>query len=199
MTISLTYFGFEGSRGLECRLALSLAGVPFEDIRINREQWTALKPTTPFGGLPILQVDGRTLANSNAILAYVGRTHGLLPEDPWAAAEHEAILQSVEDFRNKMPDIRALDAEDAKEAREGFANGWLAQWATTVSNRIVGPFLEGDAISVADLKLYVILRSLGAGTYDHIPASYLDSYPKLRALFTAVDTHTGVRAWLDRK
>ena len=38
MTVSLTYFDFEGSRGLECRLALKAAGVPFEDVRIRREQ-----------------------------------------------------------------------------------------------------------------------------------------------------------------
>lgn len=36
MTPTLTYFDFDGSRGLECRLALHVAGVPFQDVRIGR-------------------------------------------------------------------------------------------------------------------------------------------------------------------
>jgi glutathione S-transferase len=199
MKTSLTYFAFDGSRGLECRLALAVAGIPFEDVRLTREQWTALKPSTPFGGLPVLDVDGRTLAHSNAILGWVGRTHGLYPTDPWVAAEHDAILQSVEDLRQKLPDVRGLDADAAKAAREAFAQGWLTQWANTVSSRVAGPFLEGEQLSAADLKLFVILRSIGSGTYDHIPASWLDAWPKLRALQAAVEAQPAVHAWLQPK
>ena len=199
MSTSLTYFGFDGSRGLECRLALAAAGVPFEDVRLTREQWMERKPSTPFGGLPILEVDGRRLAQSNAILGYVGRTHGLHPADPWVAAEHEQIFDSVEDLRYKLPDIRNLDADEAKRVREAFAQGWLAQWAATLSDRIVGPFLEGDTLHVADIKLFVILRSVRSGTYDHVPATSLDAWPKLGALHDAVAAHPAIAAWFASK
>ena len=43
------------------------------------------------------------------------------------------------------------------------------------------------AINVADLKLYVILRSYVAGVYDHIPADVFAGHPKLLALHAAVD------------
>ena len=56
----LIYFDAPVSRGEECRLALHIAGVDFEDVRINRKDWAALKPTTPFGGVPILRVTGPT-------------------------------------------------------------------------------------------------------------------------------------------
>ncbi len=189
MTTSLTYFNFDGSRGLECRLALRLAGVAFEDIRLDRPQWLALKPSTPFGALPVFQHDGRKLAQSNAILTYVGRTHGLHPADPWLAAEHEAIMQSVEDLRHKMPGRPDMSDEDKRTAREEFAAGWLTIWAGTVSSRVQGPFLEGAAIQVADIKLAVILKGFLAGTYDYIPASTLDAWPKLVALAAAVNAH----------
>lgn len=199
MTTALTYFAFDGSRGLECRLALALAGVTFDDIRLTREEWAAAKPTTPFGGLPMLTVNGRVLAHSNAILAYVGRTHGLHPTDAWAAAEHDAIMASVEDLRGKMPDPRTVGAEGVQAAREAFVAGWLAQWAATVSGRIAGPFLEGNTPNVADIKLYVILRSLLGGTYDHVPPSCLDPWPKFAALQTAVDALPAVRGWFAGK
>ena len=48
----LTYFDGAWSRGEECRLAVHVAGVDFEDRRIKREEWLDLKPETPFGSLP---------------------------------------------------------------------------------------------------------------------------------------------------
>lgn len=195
MAISLTYFDFDGSRGLECRLALTAAGLPFEDIRLSRDQWLALKPSVPFGALPVLEEDSRKLAQSNAILGYIGRGHGLYPTDPWQAAAHDALLQSVEDLRIKLPDIKGLSDAEKKATREAFAAGWLTQWATTVSGQVVGPFVAGDKLSVADLKLFVILRSILSGAYDHIPASFLDRFPKLLALHGAVLAHPAIHAY----
>jgi prostaglandin-H2 D-isomerase / glutathione transferase len=182
MSLSLTYFAFDGSRGLECRLALAIAGLPFEDIRLDRAQWAS----TPFGGLPILTDGQRVLSQSNAILVYIGRGHGLHPSEPWTAAEHEAILASVEELRARLPGRPGMSDEEKKSAREEFAAGWLKSWADTISGRIAGPFLEGEAISVADIKLAVILRSFHSGAYDHLPASIFDAWPRLGALREAV-------------
>ena len=46
---TLIYFDAPVSRGEECRLALHLAGVEFEDRRIPSADWPALKPDTPYG------------------------------------------------------------------------------------------------------------------------------------------------------
>lgn len=185
MTTKLTYFDFDGSRGQECRIALRLCGVAFEDVRLSREQWAAAKPTTPYGAMPIFEHERRKLAQSNAILRYLGASHGLHPQDPWTAAEHDAVMDSVEDLRNKLPG-QGLSDEAKKTAREAFASGWLTQWGNTVSSRIRGPLLEGEAIHVADIKLYVIVRSLLSGTFDHIPPSLFDAWPALLAHQAAV-------------
>ncbi len=195
MSLSLTYFDFDASRGLECRLALKAAGLDFEDVRLQRDQWAAMKPTTPFGGLPILRDGDWTLTQCNAILGYIGRTRGLHPTDPREAAQHEALLQSVEDLRNKIPGGQGLSDEAKKAAREEFAAGWLSQWASTVQGAIKGPFVAGDALNVVDIKLFVILRSFLSGTYDHIPASLFDAWPRLPALHAAVAAHPAVAAY----
>lgn len=74
----LTYFDISGSRGEECRLALFLAGIEFDDVRIKFPDWPALKPTTPYGSMLIFELPGKPpLAQSNAILTLIGRRHGL--------------------------------------------------------------------------------------------------------------------------
>ena len=89
----LTYFDAAASRGEECRLALFVAGVDFDDNRIARSTWLALKPTVPFGSLPIFELPGKpALSQSNAILNYVGRSHGLLPKDEWEASRLISLM-----------------------------------------------------------------------------------------------------------
>jgi glutathione S-transferase len=191
MATTLTYFDFDGSRGLECRMALHIAGVEFTDNRLNREQWAEAKLALPYGALPLLTQDGRDLPQCTAILNYVGRAHGLHPTDAWDAAVHDGLMHGVEDLRNKIPG-RGLSEEEKKTARQEFAAGWLTRWAETVSAQVQGPFVAGDSLNVVDLKLYVITRAYLNGRYDHIPASFFDAYPVLTDLVAAVDTHPSV-------
>ncbi|HSG01265.1 MAG TPA: glutathione S-transferase N-terminal domain-containing protein, partial [Vicinamibacterales bacterium] len=74
----LIYFDAPVSRGEECRLALHLAGIDFEDVRIDHAAWAAMKEQMPYGGLPVLELPGgQVVAHANAILALIGRRHGL--------------------------------------------------------------------------------------------------------------------------
>lgn len=197
----LTYFDFAGSRGEECRLALFLAHVDFEDERIKVTDWPARKASTPFGGLPVLTVEGKgSVAQSNAILRYVGSEHGLHPKDPWEAARHEAVMGAVEDMRVKMgPIARIKDEAEKKRAREEAAGGYLQDWGGSVERQIgEGPFVAGDRISVADLKLFVALSPFFKGVIDHVPSDVFKAFPKLTRLFHAVETHPRVVEWYAR-
>src|SRR6188472_4305940 len=96
----LIYFDAPVSRGEECRLALHVAGVDFEDVRIDQTAWPAMKAQTPYGALPLLELPGHApLAHSNAILVLIGRRHGLHPADDFEAARHEGMMQHVETLR----------------------------------------------------------------------------------------------------
>lgn len=197
----LTYFDFAGSRGEECRIALYLAGIDFEDIRIPAAEWPALKPTTPFGSLPILEIAGKPpLAQSNAILIFIGRKHGLHPKDDLAAAYHEALMHHVEDLRHALtPSMRMTDEAQKRAAREELARSFLPDWGSRVERQLGnGPFLDGDRLNVVDIKLYMVVRWVTSGAIDHVPKTVLDECPKLLRLFRAVGEHAKVRAWLER-
>lgn len=191
----LTYFDFPGSRGEECRLALHVAGVDFHDQRLSREQWMERKATTPFGGLPIYEEDGKVLSQSNAILGYIGRGHGLHPTDPWEAAKHDSVLAAAEHLRHATPSGRGVSEEEKKAQRVAFATGPYTQWAASLESMIRGPFLGGAALNVADLKLFVLVGAYLAGTIDHVGPEYLEPFPKLRGLVAAVRADDRVKRW----
>jgi glutathione S-transferase len=195
--IKLTYFDFEASRGLECRLALHVAGVPFEDDRLPRDKWPELKPTTPYGTLPILTVAGKgVLGEVNAILGWVGRGHGLHPTDAWEAARHEAILSACEALRHKVNDVLKVKGDpERKQAREEMASGLLQTWGERFEKQIAGPFVAGERLNVADIKLFVIVGWFAKGVIDHVPPDVFDGFPKLTALHEAVKRHEKVASW----
>lgn len=193
----LIYFDAPVSRGEECRLALHLAGIDFEDARITGAAWPAMKEQMPYGGLPVLELPGRpALAQSNAILVYIGRQYGLHPADDFEAALHEGMMQHVEDLRASVtPTIRMDDAEK-RVARETLVAGFLPAWASHAERNISGgPFLSGGKIHVVDLKLHMAVRWFIGGKVDYIPATVFASYPKLTAVYEAVRDHPGVKSW----
>jgi prostaglandin-H2 D-isomerase / glutathione transferase len=196
----LIYFDAPVSRGEECRLALHLAGVDFEDVRLSNAEWTAMKEQTPYGGLPVLELPGRApLAQSNALLVMIGRMHGLHPTDDYEAARHEAMMQHVEDLRGVVgPTIRMGDAEK-KAAREGMVKNYLPMWARLAEKNIAAePFFGGAKLNVVELKIHMAVRWFIGGKVDHIPATIFEGYRKLVRVHDAVRDHAGVKSWYSK-
>ncbi len=193
----LIYFDAPVSRGEECRLALHLAGIDFDDERISPTSWPAMKEHTPYGGMPVLELPGRpALAHSNAILVFIGRRYGLHPADDFEAARHEGMMQHVEDLRAVVgPTIRMEEAEK-KARREALVAGFMPAWARAAENNISSaPFFGGAKIHVVDLKLHLVVRWFIGGKVDHIPATIFAGFPKLNAVHAAVRDHAGVISW----
>ena len=196
----LTYFDFSGSRGEDCRMALFLAGADFEDHRVKSADWPKLKGSTPYGSMPVLETAGKPpLAQSNAILNYLGQQYGLLPSDPWQAALHNAILVAVEELRTTIfPTSKIADEAEKKKARAELADGYIKTWAANIEKQIQGPFVAGETLTVTDLKLFTIMNWLSNGSLDHIPTDVLSPFPKLTALHQAVSAHPKIAEWRSR-
>ena len=124
--LKLTYFDFHGGRGEPARLALSMAGIPFEDDRVSPSDWERRKPDTPFGALPVLEVDGQTLAQSNAINRYVGKLADLYPTDAWQAALRDEVMGAVEDISTKLAATLFLSDDEKKAQRTVLVDGPMA-------------------------------------------------------------------------
>jgi glutathione S-transferase len=198
--LTLTYFDSPLSRGEECRLALFMAGVDFVDNRIAHAAWPDLKPKTPFGSLPVLELEGKpSVSQSNAILGWVGRKYGLLPRDEWEAMRLDSLMSAVEELRAVIGRTFGIsDPAQLKLRRQELVEGPLRTWAANMERQIRGPFASGETISVADIKLFVVAGWLKRGVLDHVPPDVLSPFSKFERLFEAVGRHPKVVEWYAR-
>ena len=201
--IKLTYFDFHGGRGEPIRLALSIAGIPFEDYRLNFSNWAERKPRERFGGLPQIEVDGETISQSNAIGRYAGILAGLYPEDPWRAAQCDEICDAVEAASAQMtPSFQMTDPEERRRERERLAAGPIPahlKWLAAILEERGGQWFVENRLTMADLKVAEIVRFLGSGRLDHIPKDIVHAAaPSLVAHRSRVLEHPGVKAYYAR-
>ena len=197
--LKLTYFDFHGGRGEPARLALSMAGIPFEDDRVSPSEWERRKPNTPFGALPVFEVDGQTLAQSNAINRYVGKLTELYPTDAWQAALCDEVMEAVEDISTKLAATMFLPDEEKKVQRKALVEGPLPFYLTRLQQRLEvhgGRYCAADRLPIADLKVFVWIRHLKSGVLDHIPADLPDRVtPKLVAHYERVKNDPRIQAY----
>jgi prostaglandin-H2 D-isomerase / glutathione transferase len=195
----LTYFDFDGGRGEVARLAFAIGGVSFVDDRVPFSAWKERKPHTPFGGLPVLEIDGRSIAQSNGINRYVGKLVGLYPADPWQAARCDEAMDAVEDIGAKILATFDLPAAEKKVQREALVSGSIPFFLARLQQRLEeqgGRFFADDRLTVADLKVFVWIRHLKSGSLDHVPADLPDRLaPRLAEHFERIRNLPEVKAY----
>ncbi|KAE9551994.1 hypothetical protein FO519_004792 [Halicephalobus sp. NKZ332] len=97
----LTYFVSRGHAEVS-RLILHYKKIPFDDIRINIDEYSyyknSLKPHEP---LPILEFQGEKLSEPVAIARFLARRHGLSGANEWEEAKTDALM----DLRMKFGQV----------------------------------------------------------------------------------------------
>jgi prostaglandin-H2 D-isomerase / glutathione transferase len=202
--LKLTYFDIDGARGEAARLAMVIGKVPFDDDRVKFADWPARKPGTPFGALPVLEVEGREVAQSNGINRYVGKLAGLYPSDAWQAVLCDEAMDAVEEISTRVWSTMFLPAAEKKAQRERLAAGPLRESLDQLQRRLVahgGQYFADGRLTVADLKVFVWIRHLRSGQLDHVPVDLPARVaPRLVEHYERVKAHPAVKAYYaDRK
>jgi prostaglandin-H2 D-isomerase / glutathione transferase len=177
--LKLTYFDFDGGRGEPARLALHLGGIAFEDRRIAFKDWAAQRDATPFQALPVLEVDGRVVAQSNSINRYVGKLAGLYPKDELQALLCDEVMDAVEDMDTPIGQTIDLPPEEKKKAREELAAGLVPRYLAQLEARLKaggGEYFADKRLTVGDLKAWMMVRWLRGGVLDFMPKDLVDRH-----------------------
>lgn len=172
-TYKLTYFDFDGGRAEPVRIAFHAAGIEFVDHRISFPEFSELRSGFRFTAVPVLEIDGDAVTQSNGMLRYLGKLSGLYPEDGLQALYCDEALGVIEDSYHKMARTFFLEGDELKEARQTFIESWLTPLLKGLDELLTrggGQYFADNRLTVADLKVFVYLRHLISGGLDHVPA-----------------------------
>jgi len=185
-TYKLTYFNGRGLAEI-IRLVLTAADVPFEDIRITHEDHANLKPTLPFGQIPILEIDSKvTLCQSHAIARYLARKYNLAGKTELEQAQADMIVDCIDDVTKPILNFlfQVTDAEKKEELKKKYLEEQLPEYLTKLeamlaSNKSGEGYFVGEGLTWADLYLIRFKEGLSMSGVSQNP---LDKHLKLKAL-----------------
>ena len=69
----------------------------------------SLKPSLPFGQLPVLEVDGNTICQSMAIARYLASECGLAGSSSLVKAQVDEVVDVINDVQNAMVSPNIVD------------------------------------------------------------------------------------------
>lgn len=191
--LKLTYLNFTGLAEA-VRLALVVGGIPFEDERLSRDGVDAKRAAgeLPYGQVPVLEIDGAIYGQSNALLRYVGGLSKLYPrDDALARLRVDGVMDAMQDV------IVLLFLNATEKGRREFVEEKIPRFFTPVDRILVelgGPFLLGETLSVADMKVYSVARILSGGM-EYVPEDVLERYGAVQRLVKAVGENEKVKEW----
>ncbi|RLN73273.1 hypothetical protein BBJ28_00021681 [Nothophytophthora sp. Chile5] len=195
--LKLSYFAGPGRAELT-RLILSAGNVSFEDERLSREAFAALKPSLPLGQVPVLQVDGTTYPQSMAIARYAAKLTGLYPQDPVECLRADVVSESLVDVKTHISDItyrekdETVKAEKTKRLLEEFVPKTLSLLESFVKGQY---FLGDNKMSYADIQLFDLVKN----SLEKFATFSLTPYPKLVVLVGNVESNANVAAYLAKQ
>ncbi len=199
----LTYFDIDGGRGEPVRIAFHAAGVEFDDHRISFQDFMQTRGDMPFTCAPVLAIDGVPVTQSNAMLRYAGKLAGLYPEDSMQALYCDETMDAIEDLLHHIVRTLMLEGDALKAARDELREGWLTTFLkgyAALLERGGGTYFADGRLTVADLKVFVQVRSLRNGGLEHIPADFVDELtPALAAHADRVALEPIVKAYYDSR
>ena len=173
----LTYFDFDGGRGEPVRIALHAAGIDFEDERLSFAEFGEMRHKLRFSSLPVLEIDGNVVTQSNAILRYVGKMAGLYPDDDLQALYCDEVLDALEDVNHYIVPTLFLQGDELRAAREKLVAGWLTVYLKGLGQLLTrggNKYFADDHLTVADLKMLAQTRSFRSGKMEHVPTDLVE-------------------------
>ena len=191
------------------RVSLFFGNIPFEDIRVTREEFKEVILTgrlrgeieIPFNQLPVLEINGNIIGQTGAIARFCGKLSNLYPKDDFLASKVDQIIDTATDITNLVsPTVREKDVITKKKMREKLATKLLPRWFGYLEKLLIkeddSQWFVNNKISIADIAMWRLLGWLKSGMLDGIPKNICNKYPKLNNIHTAIQKHPKIQEWM---
>ncbi|GAU88189.1 hypothetical protein RvY_00933 [Ramazzottius varieornatus] len=198
----LTYFNFRGLAE-PIRFLFAYAKVDYEDNRITHEEWPAIKKTTPFRTLPILEVDGQAIGESNAIGRLLAKRFNLYGKDDIEQAKVDALVDFLEDVKHAgagmVTIFREPDEKKKQEMKDKFFSETLPDYIEVLEQHLKNNnggkgYFVGNSPTWADISIAVSMDRL-----DSWQPGSVSKYPLLAAHNARVEGLEGIKDWIAKR
>ncbi|GGB04017.1 glutathione S-transferase family protein [Agarivorans gilvus] len=163
--------------GYKIRLLLNLLGIDYQvkcyDIVAGETRTPRFLALNPNGKIPVLEFDdGRTLAESNAVLYYLAQGTRFWPSDTWLQAEvlkwmnfeqysHEPNIASPRFWLSHAGMNELRQAQLADKQQQGYAALELMEQHLKQHQ-----YLVAEQLSIADIALYAYTHVADEGGFE---------------------------------
>ncbi|XP_068085035.1 glutathione S-transferase-like isoform X1 [Anabrus simplex] len=180
----LTYFDIKGLAE-PIRYLLSYGGVDFEDNRISKDEWAKMKPSTPYGKMPLLEVDGKVVYQSSAICRYLAKQFNLLGSNDWEALQVDATVDTITDLRLAIAGASFEEDKGAKAKKlETLEKETLPLYLSKLDKQVKdngGHFIGGKVCTHCHLS-FLFLRTDILLSVHRIEIAYMTAHCRLQCI-----------------
>jgi len=183
------------------RYIFAYAGVKFEDVHMEHEQFDAkFKSTHPAGHGPLLEIDGKhMLGQTTAIARYLANEFHLTGADKWETAQADMYVFGLMDLHPHFrPVFRARHSGDENAVKEEWAKfktEHLKQFMDRYEHLLAksgNNHLVGSKTTWADLVIAEFLDRMQSNFDSHL----LEANPKLSEFVKKVHELPGVKEYI---
>ena len=123
MQLRFIYTNMPFWRAEVSRIALFIGDLEFEDLRIDREEFLRAKESgklddgtvMPFHQMPVLVVDGKSIAQTGGIAKFCGKLSGLYPtDDHLNVAQIDQFIDFATDLNTMVSNTNQFENEEQK-------------------------------------------------------------------------------------
>jgi glutathione S-transferase len=190
------YSMLRSGNSYKVRLALALLNISYEEIEIDILRGESRTPEylakNPSGQIPLLEVDGRYLAESNAILWFVANGTSLSPEQrieraealQWMFFEQHALEPNIGAAYFWLALVRGGRELQTHALEDWMERGYAA--LQVMENHLkTHQYFAAGQLTVADIALYGYTHVADRCDYD------LSTFPAIRAWLRRVEATPG--------
>jgi glutathione S-transferase len=198
-TYKLYYFNGRGL-GETSRLIFAAAGQKYEDIRYERDQWSAHKAEMPIGQMPVLEFNGTKIPQSGSIARFLAKQFQLAGKDNFEQAKVDAVVDTITDILLAfVPTRQEQDETKKQEVTKKFFTETLPKYLQQLEilNKLYGDgghYFVGNNLTWADLYFYEMGQKL-----LELDESVLDSYPWLKQNRAEVEKQPKIAEYLKNR
>ncbi|PIO71455.1 glutathione S-transferase protein, partial [Teladorsagia circumcincta] len=179
---------------------LVVGGCDFEDVRYSFEEFPKHKEELPFGQVPVLEFDGKQLAQSHTIARYLARKFGLAGKSAWEEAIVDSIADAYKDYTREIRQfymvLHGFEKGDLEAVvKDVFlpANQKLFGFLTKFLKNNKSGYLVGDSLTWVDLLVADI-----ATWFKKYPTLY-DGFPEMKAHAEKVRSNPTLKKWISSR